>query len=623
MTSDFRVGPWLVKPSLNVISSNGTTVRLEPKVMEVLVCLAGHAGEALPKETLLQTVWTDTFVSEDVLKRCISELRRVFEDDAREPRIIETIPKRGYRLLAPVEAVNGNKEISAAINREPAGSRVVSRRRWRAATVAIAATALFAILLIVFRGNRSARANAVPPIRSLAVLPLQNLSTDPAQEYFSDGMTDALITDLAQVSSLKVISRTSSMQYKQTKKSLPEIARELNVDAIVEGTIQRSGDQVRITAQLIQASSDRHLWANSYQRHVQDLFALEQDVAADISNQVQAHVAPHNGPEPTKARQVKLVAVEEYLQGNYHLNRAGNGAAQDPELREAANHFERAIAAEPEFVASYIGLSQSHDNILWPSDDDFSSMTRAAERAVELDPNSSDARAQLAVTEFEGWNWREAEAGARKAIELNPNNAAAHKALADVLESTSRFDEGWNEYQRAQELDPNQDHLSWPLYLRGDYDHSIELAQKVAETHPDDPVSPWFLSQDYAQKGMYKEWATEMARVFVLMGLPDTADRFRAAFASSGRTGALRQSAKELEQLITRKQAYFPGVLAQIYASLGDKDRAFYWLTQGIEHHHMAIADPTLCEALVDPGFAPLRDDPRYAALIRRMGLPP
>jgi len=223
VSADFRVGHWLVEPSRNSISRNGTPVRLEPKVMEVLVCLADHAGEPLPKEKLVQIVWPATFVTDDALKHCISELRRVFEDDAREPRVIETIAKRGYRLVAPVEPVNAIGESSEPIRPPVQTATRWSRRRWWA-VLALAAAILVSILLVGVNKIRSASASGAPPIHSLAVLPLQNLSADPAQEYFSDGMTDALITELAQLGSVKVISRTSSMQYKQTKKSLLEIA---------------------------------------------------------------------------------------------------------------------------------------------------------------------------------------------------------------------------------------------------------------------------------------------------------------------------------------------------------------------------------------------------------------
>jgi DNA-binding winged helix-turn-helix (wHTH) protein len=220
VSGDFRVEPWLVKPSLNIISRTGTTARLEPKVMEVLMCLASHAGEALPKEKLLQSVWPDTFVSDDALKHCISEVRQVFEDDAREPHVIQTIPKRGYRLLAPVERVNGSKDTSAASVQQTASARAVpnKRRRWWVGAMAIASV-LIPVFLLALRVSGSGGASVVPPIHSLAVLPLQTLSADPAQEYFSDGMTDALNTDLAQIGSVNVISRTSIVRYNKDRES--------------------------------------------------------------------------------------------------------------------------------------------------------------------------------------------------------------------------------------------------------------------------------------------------------------------------------------------------------------------------------------------------------------------
>ena len=295
MGTDFRIAAWLVQPQLNTVSNNGSTVRLEPKVMEVLVCLAQHAGQPVSKEELLQTVWSNTFVTDDVLKRSISELRRVFEDDVRESRIIQTIPKRGYRLLVAVEPVNGVQSVPPA---QPGQESLKAGRNWR--TLALFSGGVAALLFLLlgasyfFSRERLFGKSADPQIRSIAVLPLQNLSGDPSQEYFSDGMTDALITDLAQIGSLKVISRTSSMQYKQSKKSLPEIGRELSVDGIVEGSIQRSGDRVRITAQLIHGPSDRHLWANSYEGDFRDVFAsgTERDARHRTPGSSPAHVQP-------------------------------------------------------------------------------------------------------------------------------------------------------------------------------------------------------------------------------------------------------------------------------------------------------------------------------------------
>jgi TolB-like protein/DNA-binding winged helix-turn-helix (wHTH) protein len=464
VSTDFRVGPWLAKPSLNIISGNRTTVHLEPKVMELLVCLARHAGEALPKETLLQAVWPDTFVSEDVLKRCISELRRVFQDDARQPHIIETIPKRGYRLVARVEPVNGNQEISAVSVPETTSSRMQrSMRKWWIAALAIATAVVLAIFLSALRGNRPASASVAPPIHSLAVLPLQNLSADPSQEYFSDGMTDALITNLAQIGSVKVISRTSMMRYKKTDKSLPEIARELNVDGIIEGTVQRSGDRVRITAQLIQGSSDKHLWANTYERDLRDVFTLEREVTRDIADQVQARVNAQGQSSSIQVRPVNLDAFDAYLQGNYHLNK-GFAGPRDEELRKAGVLFQRSIDADPQFAPAYIGLAEAHHILWWPSSEDFGIFKNAAERAVELAPDSSEARAEAALTKWEEWDWHGAEDEYRKAITLNPNYAFAHDQLGDDLDAMGRLEEGWKEHELAQELDPGSDHLSWALY---------------------------------------------------------------------------------------------------------------------------------------------------------------
>src|SRR5216683_2861352 len=314
VNDDFRVGSWLVQPSLNNISQNGTSNRVEPKVMEVLVCLAEHAGEAVPKEKLLQTVWPDTFVSDDVLKRSVSELRRVFGDDAHESRVIETIPKRGYRLVAAVKPVNGHLPGKAP------------RKLWIALFAIVGGLLFFGVLIglnVAGLRDRISLPSAAPSIHSLAVLPLASLSSDPAQEYFTDGVTDALITDLAQISALRVVSRTTVMHYKQTDKPLPQIARELNVDGIVEGTVQRSGDRVRITAQLIYGPGDQHLWAHSFERDVKDMLALQSALASEIANEIQVKITPDEQMRLRSARPVNPKALDAYVEARFHLDQAG------------------------------------------------------------------------------------------------------------------------------------------------------------------------------------------------------------------------------------------------------------------------------------------------------------
>ena len=333
MNNGFRVGPWLIQPSLNTISQNGTSTRLEPKVMEVLVCLSRRAGEAIPKEELLQTVWPNTFVSDDVLKRSISELRRVFEDDAHQSRIIETIPKRGYRLVAPVERVNGSAQVtSSPVSVETRSSPMTCsnapllgmvsiildcfhrRSAWTFVAVSVGCLLLlaFGFMLSLDGGGLRDRllGNKNPSIHSIAVLPLQNLSDDPKQEYFAEGVTDALITDLAQITALKVVSRTTVMRYGPPDKPLPQIAHELNVDGIVEGTVQRSGDRFRITAQLIYGPADRHLWANSFERDVKNVLALQSTIASEIANEIQVKITPAERSKLANLRPVSPKALD-------------------------------------------------------------------------------------------------------------------------------------------------------------------------------------------------------------------------------------------------------------------------------------------------------------------------
>jgi TolB-like protein/DNA-binding winged helix-turn-helix (wHTH) protein len=618
----FRVGPWLVEPGLNTVSRNGTDIRLTPKVMEVLACLADHAPKPVSKEELLQTIWPDTFVGDDVLKGSISELRRVFEDDAKHPRIIQTIAKRGYRLMVPVEPVNGEQDKSPTVRSLDPPKK---RRSWW--TVALVSSSLVGLLLILGAAfnmhilrDRLAGKSASPQIRSIAVLPLENLSGDPAQEYFVDGMTDALITDLAQISSVRIISRTSSMQYKQTKKSLPEIARELNVDGIVEGTVQRYSDRVRITAQLIQGISDKHLWANSYERDMRDVFALERDVTEDIARQVRAQLTRLDQTPSQQVRPVNAKALEAYLQGNYHLYEQGRGFG-DEEKRKAAEYFQRAIDADPNFAPAFVGMAQAHENLLIGSNSTV--RMRAAERAVEIDPAYSDARVVLGWVKWQPYlDWQGAEQEFRHAIALNPNNSNAHDGLAGLLGAMGRLDEALREGQIAQELDPNQDHLSDALWRRRDYDGTIAIQRMMLKRHPDDGYLHEYLFETYTVKGMHEEAIQEGQQALRLFGLSEAAARVQHAFTIAGYRGAIRQVATEFEDLQATKQAFLPGNLAHFYTILGEKDRAFYWLQQAYEHREMIGIDGGLYCMKTDPMYDPLRSDPRFKDLLRRMGLP-
>lgn len=617
----FRIATWLIEPRLNTVSRDGATTRLEPKVMEVLVCLARRAGEPVSKEELLQAVWPDTFVTDDGLKRSISELRRVFEDDVREPRIIQTIPKRGYRLLVSVEPVNGKLGTSPEPLRHESWGK---GRNWR--TLALLAGGLAAALLIslgalyVSSRQRISAKSAAPQIHSLAVLPLRSLSSDPNQEYFSDGTTDALITDLAQTSSLKVISHTSTLQYKDTKKSLPEIARELNADGIIEGTVQRSGDRVRITAQLLYAPSDRHLWANTYEGDFRDVFALERNVSQDIARQVQAQLMS-NPSQPTQPRPTNPKALDAYLQGNYHLQRYGRGAGVE-EMKEASDLFQQAIDADPKFASAYFGLAHAHDELPQVSPEDTAIARKAEETGLALDPSSPEAQTILADNKMRDLDWSGAEKEYRRAVALNPNNAAAHDDFCEHLSQMGRLDEALNECQIAQELDPNNDHLASILYKRGDYDHAIELLQRSVDRHSDDGGLHYLLFECYVMKQDDKNAIKELERTLALYGLTDAAASVPRVFAASGFRAAMLQWAKEIESLQAKKQFYMPVNLADAYAVLGDKDRAFYWLSQAIAHRDAIAAGEPATWLGTDPMLESLRTDPRFKDLMHRIGLP-
>jgi TolB-like protein/DNA-binding winged helix-turn-helix (wHTH) protein len=603
------------------LRKSGVRQKLAGQPFQILQFFLEHPQEIVTREQLRKHIWRDeTVVDFDLaLKKAVNRIREVVGDSAESPRFIETIPRRGYRFIAPVAVSDGGDGALEISRVAPVKRNWPRKQRW---LIAAGIVALFVAIFFAaraFRVRDRVQATSAPQIRSLAVLPLQNLSADPAQEYFSDGLTDALITNLAQMDSLKVISRTSSMVYKGTRKTLPEIARELNVDGIVEGTVQRSGDRVRITAQLVQAPEDKHIWAKRYERDLHDVFALEQEVTEDIAYQVQAQIATQ-GQSPVQLQALDQKALDAYLQGNYYLNQ--ETAKGNESLRKAGDYFQQVIDAEPNFAPAYIGMAEAHHNLWWPSSEDFAIMRASAAKALELAPTSWDAQGTVAMTKFEDWDWTGAEEESRSAIGLNPNNADAHDCLGSALALRGQMDEAWKEFEIAQQLDPHRDHISYVLYFRGEYDRSIAQLQRMLEARPDAADVHWFLSHVYEQKGMHAESVQELGKSMTLFGFPEVSERLNRAFAASGWRGALRQWAKELEQLMATKQGYFPGLLAAAYTQLGEKDRAIYWLDEGWKHHHLAISDPILQWFKVDPSFAPLRSDPRFKVLLRRMGLP-
>jgi len=609
------------------LRKNGSRIKLQDQPFRILQILLQHPGDLVTREDLQHQIWpSDTFVDfEKGLNNAIKRLRDALGDSAEQPQFIETHPKRGYRFIGAVAALDVAPRAEEAGVRgevpEPAGSRVHPQR------LAIGAVLSLALVVILFGFNvvglrdRLLARDSAQQIQSLAVLPLQNLSGDSTQEYFSDGLTDTLITNLAQIASLRVISRTSSMQYKQTKKSLPEIARDLNVDGIVEGTVQRSGNHVQINVQLIDGPRDKHLWAQSYDREVSDIFGLEKEVTQNIALQVSSKITEASQASTGAQKPVNENALEAYLQGNFLLTR-GEWGGNDNEKRKASAYFQKAIYADPDFESAYVGLAESHHNLLQGSAEDVLIRSKAAQKLLGLNRNSAGAHVILADLKWHNFEWVAAEEEYRKAAELAPNDADAHDEFGTFLAATGRLDDGLRECQIAQTLDPNGQHLPPVLEMKGEYDRAAAMLVEMARNSPENGMINYELYRTYTASRNQKEAIDQLVKALISFGMQDIATSVEGSYARSGYRAAMRTFARGLEDLHRKNLVFLPENVAAAYTAAGDPDRAFYWLNQAYEHREMVSHDFGLDILKVDPLLAPLRSDPRYKDLLRRIGLP-
>jgi TolB-like protein/DNA-binding winged helix-turn-helix (wHTH) protein/Flp pilus assembly protein TadD len=633
-----RFGTYEVSFQSGDVRKSGLRIRVQQQPMKLLEILLEHPGEVVTREEFRTRVWpNESFGDFDqALSISIGKLRSALGDSAENPRFIETLPKRGYRFIADVSVVDADappktqKPMAGDLPATDPGHKIQdaglgvgpTRRLWATRWV-IGALALFIIIslsiLSVWRFRSPAPASA--GIRSIAVLPLENLSGDASQNYFADGMTDELITDLAQISALRVISRTSVMVYKGAGKPLPQIARELNVDAVVEGTVLRSGDQVRITAQLIEASTDKHLWSQSYEGELRDTLALQNRVASAIADQIRINLTPREQAALKSAKAVNPEAYQSYLKGRYFWNkRTADG------LKAALAYFNQAIEEDPKYAQAYSGLADTYAllgdwqyAVMTPKEA-FPKAKAAAIKALELDNTLGEAHNSLAFV-LDGFDWDFDSAGKefQRAIELDPGYATAHHWYAWHLSLLGRFDDAIAEMRKAENLDPlsliiNAD-LAELLGLAHSYDESIQQSRKTIEMDPHFALAHNQLAQAYLQKHMYEEAVAELQEAVKLSGGSPTciANLARAYVASGKRSEAV----KLLSDLKKRSNPGYSNAaeIAMIYASLGDTDQAMNWLEKGYEERF----NPGV---LLRPGFDPLRSDPRFKELLRRIGLP-
>jgi len=591
--------------------------------------LLERPGEVITREELRSQIWpNESFGDFDqAVNVAIAKLRGALGDSADNPRYIETLPRRGYRFIADVAVVNRpikklefahQLDSSATEERAPLDltAKVARPQRlpWKQAQkmFGLAIVSVLLILVVWIFLNRSRpQVNVLSssPVRSLAVLPLENLSSN-SEDYFADGMTDELITDLAQISSLRVISRTSVMQYKGVRKPLAQIARELNVDTVVEGTVLRSDKQVRITAQLIRAPADEHLWAQSYEGDVRDTLALQKKVARAIAEQIRIKLTPQEKAVLENVKVVSPEAHENYLKGRYFWNkRSADG------LKKAIYYFNHAIASDPNYPLPYTGLADIYQV------SDHPQLARAeVQKALDLDDQLAAAHNSLArILYLFNRDWKGADKEFKRALELDHNYAPAHHWYSMYLALEGRKEQALAEAEKAYELDPLSSvvgaNLAKILQEAGQDDKAIEQAKKTLDLDPDSGVTHAVLGIVYQDQQMYAEAITEYKRALQLGGPPG---EIRGLL---GYTYAVSGNRIDAEKMITELKALWPGHkhaaldLAVVFSALGDKESALYWLEKAKE---MDVSD--LIGIGQDSHFVDLRGDRRFQALVQRVG---
>lgn len=611
----YEFGPFCLDPVKRRLLRDGELVKLTPKAFETLLTLVEQGGKTIEKDELLNKVWAGTAVEENNLNQCITALRKSLGDTRQESRYIATIPGVGYRFVAEL------KETDASATVEPDPVNTDRRPLVRYALLMLVPLVLAGIAYAFLSREKSPSPS--PAVSSILVLPLDNISRDPSEEYFADGVTDALIGDLAKLPGLQVISRTSSMHYKGTNKSLPEIAREIKVDAVVEGSVQRSGDRVVIRAQLIHAATDHHLWVQTYERPMRDVLDLQSEIAQTIARQVQIQMTPADQARLTTRHPVSPKAFDDYLQGRFlYWNRR-----TEENLNKAIALFESAITADPNYALAHVGLADCYNALgvvqigtLSPVE----TRRRAEEsagKALALDPTLAEAYTALGYAKHYNWNWTAAEQDFKRAIELNPNYANAHNFYASFLMSRGRVEESIASSNRARELDPFSLSISaqrgFLLENARRYDEAIEQLRAVIAMDPNHYQAHWFLGHTYAANKQFDEAiAASQKAVELSARAPGALGMLGLAYALANRKDEANKVLNELLELNKRRYVT-PAALANVYIGLGNKDQAFVWLEKAFQEHSNYIA-----YLKVFPIFDPLRSDPRFANLVERAGLP-
>jgi len=616
MDRDFQIGEWVISPRLNSLSQNGHSVRIEPKVMQVLLCLA-EERDVVSKEKLMQTVWTDTFVTDDVLTRSISELRKIFADNPKNPRFIQTIPKGGYRLMLPVGEVQPR-----VVEPKPATASTRPPRAGKRRLILILTVVGLSLLLIAYAIGRY-NSSATPPKRQvLAVLPFQNLSDDSQQEFFADGLTAEMISQFGKVSSehLAVIAWSSMERYKHTSKPQDQIAQELGATYLLDGTVRRSGNHVRITAELEQTGAPARVWSNTYDGNLEDVLSLQSQVAREIAQEIRLQLTPE---DQQRLANTSLIDGQGY---EYYLKAKSESEAMPRAAGEKAEHLRSAIRLNPRFVPAYITLAMLYRSLASEGYADpeasYSASRAVLAKVLEIDPDSSEAHRESGWISWRyEWNFAAADREFRRAIDLNPNDAQAHEIYSLFLKSMGRFDESLAQSNRAIELSPMEPYsranAGSLLALMKNYDAAMGQFETAVHLNPQLPyvwqrLGPVLVMQGKDQEAIA---ALEKARDYSGGG-QDKIACLGYAYGVNGREADARRILEQLNVIASRGQYVSPVHVAFVYEGLRDHDNAVAWLERAYR-----ARDEYLVYLNVYPEFRDLHGDPRFQEILRKIGL--
>lgn len=623
----YEFGPYRLDRQARILLRGRTIVPLTPKVLDTLAALVEHRGAVMSKDQLLKAVWPDTFVEESNLSQNVSVLRKALGQDPDNLAYIETVSKRGYRFVAEVKvsevkvppeladmAWKGSPREPA--NAEPAGASPPAAPRFRKRTAAAIGAALLlsgALAIWYYRPTRS----GVSGIRSIAVLPLKNLSGDPEQDYFADGITELLTAEISKALPVRVTSRTSAMRYRNSDKPLRTMARELNVDAVIEGSVVRSGGRLRITAQLIHASSDRHVWAETFDRELTDVLVLQQEIARAVAHEIRVSIAQARGGGPVP---VNRPAFEAYLRARYYLDQR---TAES--IPKAISLYQKAIAEDPAYARAYAGLADCYNQLgtvmiggRSPSESRKLAIA-AASRALEIDPELAEAHAVLGYSNLYEWNWDRARASLERAISLNPNYAPAHLWLAHYLAARAHFDQALQEVRLARDLDPLspiiQTQVGWILAWAGRLPDAITEYRKALEMEPGYPWAMWQLGISLMSSGDYAGSIQVYQKALERNRAPSALGNLGRVY---GMAGQRREAERVLDELfaLSRQRYVPPTCFVDVYWGLRDRDKVFEWLEKAYQER-----SNYLLWLGISSDMEWLRSDPRLDNLLRRIGL--